>query len=81
MSTRKRPRKTTTIAPAPTPLTPEQAQIRDRVKELEAIGVKNHHEFVAKNPASIANGGVWYPSHFLPADLKAEWETLKKQAA
>jgi hypothetical protein len=80
MSTRKR-KIGWPITTAPTPLTPEQIQIRDRIKELEAIGIKNHHEFVAKNPNSSAARGLWFAAQYLPADLKAEWEALQKKAA
>jgi hypothetical protein len=78
MSSRKRK---TMITTPPVPLTPEQIQIRDRIKELQAIGVKNHHEFVAKNPNSLASGGLWFAAQYLPPDLKAEWEALTKKAA
>ena len=78
MSNRKNKTKTTT---APTPLTPEQIQIRDRVNELQAIGVKNHHELAVKRGSGVNRGGLWFAADFLPDDLKAEWETLTKKAA
>ena len=81
MSTRKR-KSTMTITTAATPLTPEQIQLRDRIKELEAIGVKNHHGLATEHPNNISrSGGLWFPAAYLPDDLKAELEALKKKAA
>jgi hypothetical protein len=76
MSTRTRsPRKTK----SPAPLTAEQ--VGERIKELEAIGVRNHHELAARTKSSTLRGGLWFAADFLPPDLKTEWDALKNKAA